>query len=335
MKARALICDESQNFSIEEVVLLAPAADQVVVGMHYTGISIGTEFALVRRKISWGPYPLCTGYMGTGVVEAVGADIKNLRVGDSVYVRRNDGMKLAGGGPVSCVSGVHCTHVVTKTGGTHGAAKVFPGAAMDVASMFVIPAVGFYGVSMADPGIGHKVVVYGTGQIGAAVVAACALRGCEVIAIDVNEVRLGIARDMGADHLINAAMQDVEQEVKRLASEGADAVFECTGLPECVDPAIALCRKHGRFIWQGNYGAAHISLHFLPAHGRQLRMFFPCDDGYGPCRRAVMKNMAAGALKWEKCITHRISCAEAPAMFERINKGQDSDIMGVVIDWRD
>jgi len=40
--------------------------------------SVPTEFALVRNKISWGPYPLCTGYQGTGVIEAVGAEVEGL-----------------------------------------------------------------------------------------------------------------------------------------------------------------------------------------------------------------------------------------------------------------
>ena len=40
-------------------------------------------------------------------------------------------------------------------------------------------------------------------------------------------------------------------------------------------------------------------------------MFFPCDDGLQPCRRAVVKNMASGALPWEHCITHRVTAAAA------------------------
>ena len=69
MKAKALVCDAEQNFTLEDVLLKGPAPDQIAVRTHYTGVSIGTEFALVRNKISWGPYPLCTGYQGTGVVE--------------------------------------------------------------------------------------------------------------------------------------------------------------------------------------------------------------------------------------------------------------------------
>jgi threonine dehydrogenase-like Zn-dependent dehydrogenase len=64
-------------------------------------------------------------------------------------------------------------------------------------------------------------------------------------------------------------------------------------------------------------------------------MFFPCDDGWQPCRRAVVKNMAMGALKWENAITHRVEHTDAPGIFARINAGADKDIVGVVIHWAD
>ena len=86
-------------------------------------------------------------------------------------------------------------------------------------------------------------------------------------------------------------------------------------------------------MWQGNYGTEPVSMNFLSPHGRRLRMFFPCDDGGAPCRRAVVKNMALGALPWENCVTHRIGCEEAPAIYQRINEGRDRDIVGVVIGW--
>jgi 2-desacetyl-2-hydroxyethyl bacteriochlorophyllide A dehydrogenase len=332
MKAKALICDAQQRFTLEEVVLKDPGPDQIAIRTSYSGVSIGTEFALVRNKLSWGPYPLCTGYMGTGVVGAVGSAIEDFAPGDQVYFRGNDYMERPDGSRVSCVSGAHCSAVVIRPNTTHGAARMVPGAGMDVACMFVMPAVGLYGVDMANPRMGEKVVVYGVGLIGLGVVAACSHRGCEVIAVDLSEKRLAMARDFGADVLIDGSRQDVEARVRELAPEGADVVFECTGLPQCLDPAIALCRRDGSFVWQGNYGTAPVSLHFLPPHGRRLRMFFPCDDGLQPCRRAVVKNMAMGALPWARVITHRIDCSEAPVLFTRINQG-DQEVVGVVIRW--
>jgi len=334
VNAKALLCDADQRFSIEDVLLPDPGPDDIAIRSHYTGVSIGTEFALIRNKISWGPYPLCTGYMGTGTVEAVGDRIDNFRVGDQVYFRRNAAMTLADGRVVSCVSGAHASHAVLPPNGTHGAAHVPTGLSMETAAMFVMPAVGLYGVDMANPRMGEAVVAYGVGPIGLGVVAACVHRGCFVIAVDLNPIALDVAREFGADVLIDGSKQDASTEVAKLVPEGADIVFECTGLPQCINAAIALCRKHGSFVWHGNYGAAPVSLDFLPAHNRRLRMFFPCDDGLAPCRRAVVKNMAMGALKWEKTITHRIDHTEAPAIFDRINRGA-RDVLGVVIQWGD
>ena len=114
MNASALICDEEQSFAIKQVALEGPAPDQVAIRTHYSEVSVGTEFALIRGKLSWGPYPLCTGYMGTGVIESVSDAVEELEVGDEVYFRRNDAMSLSDGTLVSCVSGGHCSHVVMK-----------------------------------------------------------------------------------------------------------------------------------------------------------------------------------------------------------------------------
>ncbi len=191
------------------------------------------------------------------------------------------------------------------------------------------------GFDMANPRMGQTVVVYGTGLIGLGVVSACVHRGCVVVAVDINDRRLAIAKTLGADFVIDGRTDDVAEMVGDIAPEGADVVFECTGNTECVDPAIALCRKHGSFVWQGHYGSEPVSMQFVRPHGRRLRMFFPCDDGWRPCRRAVVKNMALGAIQWERCITHRIPYAEAPTMFQRINEGADKDIVGDVISWQD
>ncbi len=163
---KALICDERQDFSIRDVQLDDPASDQVAIRTHWSGVSIGTEFALVRNKISWGPYPLCTGYMGTGIIETVGEEIDNFAVGDRVYFRRNDSMVLSGGNKVSCASGAHCAHAVLRANTSHGVDRVPEGVGMDAAAMFVMPAVGLHGVDMANPRMGQKVVVYGVGSIG-------------------------------------------------------------------------------------------------------------------------------------------------------------------------
>jgi threonine dehydrogenase-like Zn-dependent dehydrogenase len=171
-------------------------------------------------------------------------------------------------------------------------------------------------------------------QIGLAqTIATCALRGAEVIAIDVNPQRLEAAKMIGAAHCINATQEDVTAAVHAIVPDGADVVFESTGVGSLIDQAILLAKLYGKFIFQGNYGKGQIQMTFLEAHARQLQVFFPCDDGYVPCRKAVMRLLALGALPLEKLITHRVDAADSPAFYEQINQGQDSDILGAVIAW--
>lgn len=332
MQAKAIICDEQQNFSYADVVLPDPGSGQIVVRPHYSGVSIGTEFALIRNKLSWGPYPLCTGYMAVGTVEYVGKTVSDFKPGDKVYYRDNKDIHLADGQKVSAVTGTHCSLAVIDPNNTHGVAHLPAGVNEAAASMYVMPAVGLNGVDMANPRMGETVVVFGAGLIGLGVVAACSQRGCIVVAIDLADQRLEVAKQLGADYVINSKTQNVQEALKQIAPIGADVVFEATGIPACIDMAIALCKTHGKFVYQGNYGAAPITYHFLPPHGKRLTAFYPCDDGLAACRRAVIKNMAMGTLPWEITITHQVPAMEAPALFAAINRGQD-DILGAVIDW--
>lgn len=333
MLARALICDQAQQFTLEEVRLPDPGPGTLSVRTLCSGVSIGTEFALIRAKISWGPYPLCTGYQAVGVVEAVGAGVQGFGEGDLVYFRDNKVMTRASGEAISAVTGTHSSHAVIDLANTHGCALLPEGVAPDVGSLFVMPAVGLFGTDLANPRMGQTVVVYGAGMIGLGVVAACVHRGCRVVAVDIDDHRLEVARKLGADYTHNSAREAVPDAVRALAPAGADVVFESTGIPALVGPAVELCREYGTFVWQGNYGNAPVPFGFQAAHGRKLTMVFPCDDGLAPCRRAVLRNIAMGALRWEHVITHRVAPEDSPALFDRINRNEAPDVLGAVICW--
>lgn len=333
MKAKALICDEHQAFSYTDVMLPDTGPQDVLIRTLHTGVSIGTEFMLIRGTLTWGPYPICTGYQGVGIIEEIGDQVSKFKVGDKVYYRDNRRIKLPDGQKVSGTSGTHCSYALVDTQTTHGLELLPEGVADDVASAFVMPAVGLFGVDMANPRMGDTVVVHGAGLIGLGNVAFCSQRGAVVIAIDLDDGRLAVARKLGADYTINARVQDVRAEVEKLAPGGADVVFEATGLPTCLDTAFALCRRFGKFVYQGNYGAAPVSFHFLVPHGKRLTTFFPCDDGLEPCRRAVLKNMALGVLQWEHTITHRVEAADSAEFYTAINEGRAPDVIGAVLHW--
>ena len=333
MQATALVCNADQSFEFADVVLADPDASNITVRAVCSGVSIGTEFAVITGRLNWGSYPLTTGYQAVGVVERVGADVSGFEVGDRVYYRDNRSIALANGTSVTAAAGTHCSAAVVDPTSTHGVAHVPPGVEDEAACLYVMPAVGLNGVDMANPRMGDVVVVNGAGLIGLGVVAACSHRGCTVISVDIEDGRLDVAAKLGADHVVNGSREDVAARVREVAPEGADVVFEATGMPACIDPSMALCRTHGKFVYQGHYGQAPVSYNYLVPHGKRLTTFYPCDDGLAKCRAAVLKNMATGALKRGEVITHRVQCGEAPALYASIRDGNASAVLGAVIHW--
>ena len=331
MQAQALIATAQQQFSLETFDVSAPMGDQILVRTRYSGVSVGTEFAVIRGKLDWGPFPVCTGYQAVGVVEEIGPAVTRFNAGDKVYYRRNFMPMIWQGQQINTCAGTHSSVALI---GENAEVELLPeGVDEAVGSTFVMPSVGYNAVNMAGVQMGDVVAVHGVGLIGLGALVAARLRGAITIAIDIDERRLALAKEMGAAYLINGQQEAVKARVEAIKPGGADVVFEATGIPASLDPAFAIARLHGKFVFLGNYGNAPISFHFLVPHGKQLTAFFPCNDGLKPCRDAVLRNIGSGAIPWQKTITHQVTAAEAPALYDAINRNAIPEMMGAVIGW--
>lgn len=331
MDAQALICTADQKFSLEQFPIPAISPTQLLVQNLYSGVSVGTEFAVIRGKLDWGPFPVCTGYQAVGIVQQVGTEVQRFQPGDKVYYRRNFMPMQWGDQKINACAGTHTSHAIMDH--TAEVEKLPTGVDEATASMFVMPSVGYNAVNMAGVSMGDVVAVHGVGLIGLGALVAARLRGAITIAIDLDERRLALAREMGADFTIHSGQEDVKARVLEIQAGGADVVLEGTGIPACLDIAFALCRLHGKFVFLGNYGNAPITFHFLVPHVKQLTAFFPCNDGLKPCRDAVLRNIATGAIRWEKTISHVVPAAEAPQLYTDINQNRIPDMVGAVICW--
>lgn len=332
MDARALVCDAEGTVALRDVELPDPGPDDLAIRTLYSGVSTGTERNLLRGDVSWGPFPICTGYQAVGVVEEVGENVEGFPAGERVYYRDNAGAELPDGTAVSPTSGTHCSAAVIDPEDSHGVGHLPEGADPAAASGFVMPAVGLNGVNMAGVGMGDTVAVQGVGLIGLGVVAAAHRRGAEVVAIDLRADRLEVAKTFGADHLIDAGEGDTNEALREIVPDGADAVFEATGNPDLIDDAMALARRHGTFVFQGDYGDRDVSFYFREPHHKRLTAHFPCDDGLEPGRRAVLAQLASGALPWGNAITHEVAPGAAPALYADVLAG-DPEPLGAVVDW--
>ena len=110
----------------------------------------------------------------------------------------------------------------------------------------------------AGYGIGDSVAVLGCGPIGLLVIAVLRSTGAgTIIATDVVDSRLDMAKHMGADVVINVGETSLEQRLEQVqdltSGAGADIVIECAGLPGVFAEAIDLVRRGGKVIEVGHY----------------------------------------------------------------------------------
>ncbi len=334
MKSRALICTAQQQFSLQEFEIPILGPSDVLVRCIWSGVSVGTEFAVIRQKINYGPFPICTGYQAVGIVEDIGADVSKFEVGDKVYYRRSFLRMNHDGQPVTSCSGAHSSHALMPE---DSEIELLPeGVDEATGALFVMPAVGYNAVDMAGVQMGDVVAFHAVGLIGLGALAAARLRGAVTIAIDLNPRRLEMAKEMGADHVINAdglSTKEVIARVEEIQPGGADVVLEGSGIPSCLDLAFPLARLRGKFVFLGHYGKEPVSFNYLVPHAKQLTAFFPCNDGLAPCRNAVLRNIATGAIPWHKTITHRVAAPEAPDLYAMINRNELPELFGAVIRW--
>lgn len=109
---------------------------------------------------------------------------------------------------------------------------------------------------MAGPVVGQTVLITGMGPIGLFAASICkALGAAQVIGTEVSNYRIGLARQVGVDHVLNPKEVDVSVALKQLAPLGVDATLEMSGHSSALELAIAHTRPGGRVSLLGVYGS--------------------------------------------------------------------------------
>jgi len=167
---------------------------------------------------------------------------------------------------------------------------------------------------------GETVVVQGTGPVGLAAIAVARVAGAgKIVAIGGPKLRLGLAREFGANVLIDIAeLPGIEARrdavFEAVGPYGADQVIECVGHPDAVNEGILLCRDGGQFVVLGQYAdAGNISFNPHTITRKQLRVIG--SWGFEPRHvdRAIrlLERDAGLSEKFARGITHRFPLARA------------------------
>lgn len=114
-------------------------------------------------------------------------------------------------------------------------------------------ALALHVMEMLKPCVGDFATVIGQGPIGLLMTQVAKLKGCRVIAIDVEEYRLDCAKRYGAEFCINAQQEDAVKRVREITKRGSDVVVEAAGKTRTVEQTPFMVRKAGRVALVGEF----------------------------------------------------------------------------------
>jgi len=186
------------------------------------------------------------------------------------------------------------------------------------------------GVRRSELGGAASAVVVGSGMIGLLVIQALRWAGMEtVIAVDLEEKRLAVARELGATHTFNSASADVPAEVAKLtAGRGADYAFEVVGISPTLNLAIASLRRGGSAVLVGNL-AAKTDFPMQAVVTKELTLYGTCGSAgeYPLCLELI----ANGTIRVEPMMTAVAPLDEGKAWFERLSAKDGGKFMKVIL----
>lgn len=276
--------------------------------------------------------PLVMGHEAAGVVAAIGAGVKDLAEGDRVtfdstvscgqcfFCRRGeinlcDNRQVLG---VSCGDyrrdGAFAEFITVPRQIVHKIPDSLP---FERAAAIEPVSVAVHAVGLTPIRLGDTAVVVGTGMVGLLVLQALRLAGCgSVIAVDVDDAKLALARQLGADHCVNAKLFDTPTFVReRTNGRGADIAVEAVGATEPLETAVACVRKGGVVTLVGNI-SPKIELSLQSVVTRQVKLIGSCISAgeYPVC----IDLLARGAIRVDPLISAVAPLEEGPSWFRRL-----------------
>ena len=168
---------------------------------------------------------------------------------------------------------------------------------------------------------GDIVAVVGCGGVGLNVVQCATLAGARVIAIDVSEQRLDIARTLGAVETVNPnEVERIDRHVRKLTDGGVDVAFEAIGNPKTMRVAFSLLRRGGRLCVIG-YSADEVTLSAAKLMYFELEVVGSLGCGAGEYPE-IIGLVEAGRLRLDIIVSGFIPLDDINDGFDRLRRGE-------------
>lgn len=333
MKSINIIFPAAEKIELCEQDVPALGPDEVLSAAEVSLLSTGTETLCLRGEFDegtnwdgWVKYPFNPGYSMTGRVIEVGKNVTKYKVGDRV------------------VSGAtHNQYFVSKESGL---LHIPEGVSDEEATWLSLAITTQLGVRRAKLEMGESVGVIGLGMLGQLVVQYLKNMGCrKIIAIDTVEMRLDVAKKLGATHTLAMTADKAKDKIAEITGgKMLDVVYDITGHPAVLAQALQLLHRLGRVILLGdtttpskqNLGLGLIS-NSLSVMGIHVSARPDVDSDFNQWTYENMSTLffdyvKEGRMNVKDLITHRYAPQDAPRVYEGLLRDRSTTI-GNVFDW--
>ena len=298
---------------------------EVMLRLDYVGFC-GSDLSTFLGKNPMVKMPVIPGHEVGAVIEKVGADVpESLKPGMTVTVNPYTNC----GKCASCRNGRvnACQHNETLGVQRNGAMreyivlpweKVIPAGQLSPRTCALIEpmSVGFHAVNRAQVTDIDVVVVIGCGMVGMGAIVRSALRGATVIAADIDDEKLALAKEMGATYTVNTKTEDVHARLQEMTGGfGPDVIIEAVGSPVTYQMAVNEVAFTGRVVCIG-YAKTEVSFQTKLFVQKELdirgsRNAQPSDF------RAVIHYLERGTCPVDRLISNEVSPEGAPEAMQQ------------------
>ncbi|MFP4635973.1 MAG: zinc-binding dehydrogenase [Nitriliruptoraceae bacterium] len=299
----AVLHEVGTPLALTDVELAEPGPGQVRVRIRATGVC-ASDLHIVDGRLPK-PLPIVPGHEAAGEVEAVGPGVDDLAVGARVVLTilprcldcdacragrvhlcewgahlaatgtldgTATGWQLADGTPLYHFNGISsfATQVVVPRSGAVEIDPAVPFPAAALLGCAVSTGVGAVrNAAQVQPG--QTVAVIGCGGVGLNVIQGARMAGASrIVAIDLDEAKLELARRMGATDVVDARDGEVRRTVRRLVSGGVDHAFDAIGRPAALEDAFGMTAPGGTAVAVGLYATDdEVTLRAFPLVGER------------------------------------------------------------------
>jgi S-(hydroxymethyl)glutathione dehydrogenase/alcohol dehydrogenase len=353
MKIRAAVLERfAEPLVVQEVELAAPRAGEVLVRLHACGVC-HTDMYSASGVDPSGYAPCVLGHEGAGVVEAIGEGVTSVEPGDHVVTLFSPQCGVC----VNCRSGKTNICIAIREQQNQGylpdgtarlsrdgeelrhfmgcstfaeatvmseisLAKVNPDAPHEATALFACGLSTGLGAAMYRAKVepGSTVVVFGLGMVGLGAVVGARLQGAErIIAVDLSEERLALARQHGATDGWVGGPGIVDRVLEETGGFGADYTFEATGNVDVMRQAVESARMGWGVATMTGVAGRGETLDVVPRYLITGRTVLGASFGGVKGREQVpqlVERYLAGDIDVDAFISHRIS-------LDDVNKGFD------------